>query len=61
MLEPIIATIGMLGLFLALSMINDADDSFGKYAGYAIFGIAGLYLLVRFVHWCWITPIPFTR
>lgn len=60
-IEPIVAVAAIVILYVLL-VICDAftDDAFGMKVFFGIvFGAAGLYFLVRIIHWAWVTPIPF--
>jgi hypothetical protein len=60
MLEAAIALVGVAVCWLAAVSIYEDEMSLGRYALLALLGAAALYFFVRFVHWAWLTPIPFT-
>lgn len=59
LVEAAIALVGMVGCWLAAVLVHSADPSIKRYAILALLGALEVYFLVRFIHWAWITPIPF--
>jgi len=62
MLEPIAALIGFFVLWIAAILLDGLVEKggFGQIFLYGLLGSAALYCLIRFVHWAWVTPFPFT-
>jgi hypothetical protein len=59
MLEAAIALVGMVVCWLGAVLVYDDEASFKRYAILAFLGALEVYFLVRFIHWAWLTPIPF--
>jgi hypothetical protein len=59
LLEAAIALVGMITCWLVAVVVYSADASFRRYAILALLGALEVYFLVRFIHWAWITPLPF--
>jgi hypothetical protein len=67
MAELIVSALGLtatvvVGWFLGIIVSAFADDMGPGFlvSGTVLFldSLLGLYFLVRFIHWCWVTPIP---
>jgi uncharacterized membrane protein YeaQ/YmgE (transglycosylase-associated protein family) len=61
MLEAAVALAGIFPCWL-LAVVADGlfeEKGFRLYLLYALIGAAVLYFVVRFVHWAWMTPMPF--
>jgi hypothetical protein len=61
LLEAVISVVG-IALCCFLVYISVADNGIYSIRQSALITVAcavGLYLLVRFIHWAWLTPIPF--
>jgi len=61
MIEPAVAVVGIFVCWL-LAIVADGlfeERGFRLYFLYAVIAAVALYFLVRFVHWAWVTPMPF--
>ena len=63
LLEAIVAVAGIaVCCFLVYVSVVDSGICSVKQSVFVTLACAvGLYLLVRFIHWAWITPMPFIR
>ncbi len=59
--EAIVALVGLaLCAFVAFIAHEEATSETQHYLVIVPAMSAALYFLVRFIHWAWLTPIPFT-
>ncbi|MGA8409985.1 MAG: hypothetical protein WB680_22630, partial [Candidatus Acidiferrales bacterium] len=61
MIETGIAVAGMIVCWLLGVVIYQDEMSFKRYVIIAILAAAATYFAVRFIHWSWVTPLPFVR
>ena len=64
MIEPLCAITFFVLLWFGYQTTHallENKVSLWPYFVYALFGAAGLYCLVRLIHWSWETPMPFTQ
>lgn len=61
MLEAGTAVFGVFLCWLIAVFVFKDDMSLKRYALIAILAVIALYFVIRFIHWAWMTPIPFTR
>jgi len=58
-----LAVTALIGLFLSMIVTAYSDDIGVGFIGWGMALLAdslvAIYFLVRFIHWCWLTPIPF--
>jgi hypothetical protein len=62
MIEGSIALGGLAACYvLGIILVDDMRGgiTWGNVAGSAVLAAVALYCLVRFIHWAWITPMPF--
>ncbi len=60
MLEAGIAIFGVFLCWLSAVFVFKDDMSLKRYALIAVLAAVALYFIIRFIHWAWVTPIPFT-
>lgn len=59
MLEAVVAVFGVFLCWLVAVFVFKDDMSLRRYAVIAVLAMLALYFVIRFIHWAWITPIPF--
>lgn len=60
--EPLVCLVALFILWLigvGVAAWLESADGMLPYPVLAVIATAALYFLVRFVHWAWMTPIPF--
>ncbi|HUA85088.1 MAG TPA: hypothetical protein VMB85_14600 [Bryobacteraceae bacterium] len=68
MIEPLVSAIGVIvttgvGYFIGAVIAESSDDMLfwvfiATGAALLVDCLFAIYFLVRFIHWCWLTPIP---
>ena len=62
MLEPVIAVVATVVLVFVANIVHAFYEERGGLWDiflYAFVGGGVLYCVVRFIHWAWVTPMPF--
>jgi hypothetical protein len=59
MAEAVVAVAGIILCWLIAVVTYEDNMSFTRYAIIALLSVMAAYFAVRFVHWAWVTPVPF--
>jgi hypothetical protein len=59
MVEAVVAVAGIIACWLIGIVIYKEDMSLTRYGFLAILSVTAAYLAIRFIHWAWVTPLPF--
>jgi hypothetical protein len=59
--EADLAAVGIVAYCLLVAVSSEKPISFRRYLFMALFAASALYLLIRVVHWLWLSPIPFWK
>jgi hypothetical protein len=59
--EADLAAVGIVAYCLLVAVSSENPISFRRYLFMALFAASALYLLIRVVHWLWLSPIPFWK
>jgi len=61
MTEAAVAVIGIMVCWLIAVATYEDNMSFKRYAIVALLSVAAAYFAIRFIHWAWVTPLPFIK
>jgi hypothetical protein len=61
MYEADLAAVGIVAFCLLVVISPGKAMSFRRYLFMALLAASALYLLIRVVHWLWLSPIPFWK
>lgn len=59
MVEAVVAVAGIIACWLIGMVIYKDDMSLTRYGFVAILSVTAAYFAIRFIHWAWVTPLPF--
>lgn len=59
MTEAVVAVAGMIVCWLVGILIYEEDMTFTRYVLIGVLSVIAAYCAIRFIHWAWITPLPF--
>ena len=59
MVEAVIVVVGITLCWLIGIAIYKDEMSLTRYGFVAILSVTAAYFAIRFIHWAWVTPLPF--